>query len=42
MSHWETVTFIAGLRQTGIVAPMNRRSIGIGFNCYAQVRARYR
>src|SRR5690349_16703032 len=22
MSHWETVTFIAGLRQTGIVAPM--------------------
>ena len=22
MGHWETVTFIAGLRQTGIVAPM--------------------
>jgi hypothetical protein len=22
MSHWEMVTFIAGLRQTGIVAPM--------------------
>jgi hypothetical protein len=22
MSHWETVTFIAGLRQTGIVAPL--------------------
>src|SRR4029453_13149053 len=22
MSHWETVTFIAGLRETGIVAPM--------------------
>lgn len=22
MAHWETVTFIAGLRQTGIVAPM--------------------
>jgi hypothetical protein len=31
MGHWETVTFIAGLRQTGIVAPMlggdERRSI---------------
>src|SRR6478752_3100998 len=22
MGHWETVTFIAGLRQTGVVAPM--------------------
>ena len=22
MGHWETITFIAGLRQTGIVAPM--------------------
>ena len=22
MGHWETVTFIAGLRQTAIVAPM--------------------
>ena len=22
MGHWETVTFIAGLRETGIVAPM--------------------
>jgi hypothetical protein len=22
MGHWDTVTFIAGLRQTGVVAPM--------------------
>jgi hypothetical protein len=26
MGHWDTVTFIAGLRQTGMVAPIDQRS----------------
>src|SRR6516225_7844022 len=33
MGHWETVTFIAGLRQTGIVAPtLKRRDIVVADN----------
>src|SRR5215831_18413218 len=37
MGHWETVTFIAGLRQTGIVAPMIKGAMnGEAFLAYIE------